>query len=270
MLGGRAGPQVNAVSWARRPASGRWTCFGGAGAAAVTGACRFGRVGVDEVLRQDRPRAQQLVGAAVQGVDDGGLSGRPVSTLGASPRSSRGLIEVSRAGVSTSSRSKDWWRVPVVVRGAVVPANLAGSASRASGAASVGLVWIAGDRRRPVAGGRPPWPLSRSNAAPAVVVGAVHHPVEDREAPSPQWLAISETGHLHGHAPRLAGARIRENPSPASWRSRATSASRCAASWPTSGAPKIALSWASAGAGGGTGWATATSTPTRSPTPSRA
>ena len=65
-------------------------------------------------------------------------------------------------------------------------------------AASVGVVWIAGGRRRPVAGVLPPWPLSRSDAAPAVVVGEVHHPVEDREAPSPRWLVIPETGLYTG------------------------------------------------------------------------
>ena len=65
-------------------------------------------------------------------------------------------------------------------------------------AASVGLVWLAGGRRRPVAGVLPPWPVSRSDAAPAVVVGEVHHPVEDREAASPEWLVLPETGLYTG------------------------------------------------------------------------
>ena len=65
-------------------------------------------------------------------------------------------------------------------------------------ATSVGLVWLAGGRRRPAAGVLPPWPVSRSDAAPAVVVGEVHHPVEDRETASPEWLVIPETGLYTG------------------------------------------------------------------------
>ena len=65
-------------------------------------------------------------------------------------------------------------------------------------AVSVGLVWLGGGRRRPVAGVLPPWPVSRSDAAPAVVVGELHHPVADREAPDPGWLTIPERGLYTG------------------------------------------------------------------------
>ena len=114
-----------------------------------------------------------------------------------------------------------------------------------------GLVWLGGARRRPVAGALPPWTVSRSDAAPAVVVGELHHPVADREAPDPGWLTIPERGlytgilicgaigsgktsacmrpfarQLLSWQARDSGAASRASCS----KSRATSATRCAAS----------------------------------------
>ena len=118
-------------------------------------------------------------------------------------------------------------------------------------AVSGGWCGSAGGRRRPVAGALPPWPVSRSDAAPAVVVGELHHPVADREAPDPGWLTIPERGlytgilicgaigsgktsacmrpfarQLLSWQARDSGAASRASCS----KSRATSATRCAAS----------------------------------------
>ena len=65
-------------------------------------------------------------------------------------------------------------------------------------ATSVGLVWLAGGRSRPPAGTLPPWPVDAANPSPALVVGEVHHPVTGREAASPRWLVIPETGLYTG------------------------------------------------------------------------
>ena len=54
-------------------------------------------------------------------------------------------------------------------------------------AVAIGRVWLArGSRRRPVAGVLPPWPLGTADPAPAVVVGEVHHPVDEREVADPR------------------------------------------------------------------------------------
>ena len=63
---------------------------------------------------------------------------------------------------------------------------------------AVGRVWLGGGVRRQAVGALPAWPVSASDPAPAVVVGEVHHPVAERESPSPEWLVIPERGLYTG------------------------------------------------------------------------
>ncbi len=65
-------------------------------------------------------------------------------------------------------------------------------------AVAVGRVWLAGASRARVVGALPPWPVAAADAAPAVVVGEVHHPVTGREAADPEWLVIPERGLYTG------------------------------------------------------------------------
>ena len=46
----------------------------------------------------------------------------------------------------------------------------------------------------------PAWPLSPTDAGPAIVVGEVHHPVRAIESPTPEWLIIPERGLYTGVA----------------------------------------------------------------------
>ena len=50
-------------------------------------------------------------------------------------------------------------------------------------AVAIGRVWLAGGDRGPVAGRLPPWPGAARDPAPAVVVGEVHQPVDERAVP---------------------------------------------------------------------------------------
>ena len=63
---------------------------------------------------------------------------------------------------------------------------------------AVGRVWLGGGVRRRAVGALPAWPVGASDPAPAVVVGEVHHPVAERESPSPEWLVIPERGLYTG------------------------------------------------------------------------
>ena len=65
-------------------------------------------------------------------------------------------------------------------------------------AVAVGRVWLAGGDRGPVAGKLPSWPAAAGDPAPSVVVGEMHHPVDEREAASPQWLVLPELGLYTG------------------------------------------------------------------------
>ncbi len=66
-------------------------------------------------------------------------------------------------------------------------------------AVAVGRVWFPGVRRRRRAAGKlPPWPVTETDPAPAVVVGELHHPVADREVADPRWLTIPERGLYTG------------------------------------------------------------------------
>ena len=63
---------------------------------------------------------------------------------------------------------------------------------------SIGRVWFASRRRAAGTGELPPWPLKKSDATPALVVGEVHHPVAVREVDDPTWLTIPERGLYTG------------------------------------------------------------------------
>ena len=66
---------------------------------------------------------------------------------------------------------------------------------------SVWRVWLEGRRRDFAPFGKlPRWPLSPRQAAPGIVVGEVHHPVEAREIFNPSWLTIPERGLYTGVA----------------------------------------------------------------------
>lgn len=74
-----------------------------------------------------------------------------------------------------------------------------GSVLLLSGAARV---WL-GSRTESAHRGRgvlPPWPTSASDDAPSLVLGELHHPVDDAEAARPRWLAIPERGLYTGVA----------------------------------------------------------------------
>ena len=74
-----------------------------------------------------------------------------------------------------------------------------GSVLLLSGAARV---WL-GSRTESAHRGRgvlPPWPASPEDEAPSLVLGELHHPVDDAEAARPRWLAIPERGLYTGVA----------------------------------------------------------------------
>ena len=62
-------------------------------------------------------------------------------------------------------------------------------------------VWIEPrTARRSAPGTLPPWPVSDTGDAPALVIGETHHPVEARETVNPEWLVIPERGLYTGVA----------------------------------------------------------------------
>ena len=65
-------------------------------------------------------------------------------------------------------------------------------------AVAVGRVWLDRGPRRRVVGTLPPWPVAADDAAPAVVVGELHHPIADREVAAPAWLVLPERGLYTG------------------------------------------------------------------------
>ena len=57
-------------------------------------------------------------------------------------------------------------------------------------------VWLE-SRPEPGRHGRgllPPWPASPDDEAPSLVLGELHHPIEPKEIPQPEWLTIPERG----------------------------------------------------------------------------
>ena len=67
-----------------------------------------------------------------------------------------------------------------------------------SAAVAVGRVWFAGGDRSPVAGRLPPWPAGADDPGPSVVVvGEMHHPVDEREV-APRWLVLPELASIRG------------------------------------------------------------------------
>ena len=63
---------------------------------------------------------------------------------------------------------------------------------------AIGHVWFASRRTAGAAGTLPDWPLTRDDAAPALVIGERHHPVALREVERPTWLMIPERGLYTG------------------------------------------------------------------------
>ena len=63
-------------------------------------------------------------------------------------------------------------------------------------------VWIGSrsDSARRGRGVLPEWPLSHEDAAPSLVLGELHHPIEASEARRPRWLTIPERGLYTGVA----------------------------------------------------------------------
>ena len=47
-------------------------------------------------------------------------------------------------------------------------------------------------------GSLPPWPLTPKDESLSLVIGEVHHPIEAREVPRPEWLVIPERGLYTG------------------------------------------------------------------------
>ena len=134
----------------------------------------------------------------------------------------RGALVVGTLGVVW------WWWVPFPGPGADPVVDLIAARSRwlheairawhylAPGVAvvggwsvvqSIGRVWCASRRRDAAAGELPPWPLKKSDARPALVIGEVHHPVAAREVETPTWLTIPERGTLYRH-PHLRRGRV--------------------------------------------------------------
>ena len=63
-------------------------------------------------------------------------------------------------------------------------------------------VWLE-SRPEPGRHGRgllPPWPASPEDDAPSLVLGELHHPVDAKEVPQPEWLTIPERGLYTGVA----------------------------------------------------------------------
>ena len=56
------------------------------------------------------------------------------------------------------------------------------------------------DSERRGRGVLPPWPASPEDDAPSLVVGELHHPIEAKEVPQPEWLTIPERGLYTGVA----------------------------------------------------------------------
>ena len=68
-------------------------------------------------------------------------------------------------------------------------------------ALGVWRVWFeSGPRKKHGTGALPPWPISQTDEKPAIVVGEMHHPVDAREVPNPDWLVIPERGLYTGVA----------------------------------------------------------------------
>lgn len=65
---------------------------------------------------------------------------------------------------------------------------------------SIYRVWIEGNGPRAEKGTLPPWPLDPNDAAPSIVIGELHHPVEAKEIDRPAWLTIPERGLYTGLA----------------------------------------------------------------------
>ena len=65
---------------------------------------------------------------------------------------------------------------------------------------SIYHVWIEGNGPRAETGTLPPWPLDPNDAAPSIVIGELHHPVEAKEIDRPAWLTIPERGLYTGLA----------------------------------------------------------------------
>ena len=63
---------------------------------------------------------------------------------------------------------------------------------------AVGRVWFASRRRGAGGGELAAWPLKDGAAAPALVLGELHHPVALREVDHPTWLTIPERGLYTG------------------------------------------------------------------------
>ena len=59
--------------------------------------------------------------------------------------------------------------------------------------------WLQVDTAPP-AGSLPPWPTTPEDDSPSLVVGEVHHPIENRQVSRPQWLVIAERGLYTGIA----------------------------------------------------------------------
>ncbi len=112
------------------------------------------------------------------------------------------------------------------------------------------------------------WPPTRSCASSLTSLGS-----RSRSRPPPPSTRLARSARRRGLVVRASAGRRRIAGAASlasSSKSRATSATRCAASSRTPGAPTTTSSWAWAGAGDGTRWARNCWTPTRSPTPSRA
>ena len=66
---------------------------------------------------------------------------------------------------------------------------------------SIWKVWIERRRRDLLPfGALPKWPISPEQAAPGIVIGEVHHPVEAKEIFNPDWLSIPDRGLYAGVA----------------------------------------------------------------------
>ena len=57
--------------------------------------------------------------------------------------------------------------------------------------------WLQAETAPPI-GSLPPWPTKPQDDSPSLVVGEVHHPIEPREVPRPEWLVIPERGLYTG------------------------------------------------------------------------
>ena len=108
----------------------------------------------------------------------------PFPPLGADPAAD--LIAIYSPRLHAAIRL---WHYLAAAAAAVIAGSVAVAAAR---------VWFTGRRRGRVRGKLPPWPARPADAAPALVVGEVHHPVAVREAAAPQWLVLPELGLYTG------------------------------------------------------------------------